>query len=96
MTKSQINRWAAITPLMLSGAAFALVVAALTTGWERGLRDEGAAAHLFQLFIAAQLPLFALFLATADRSRAQAIVKWLALDAAGIALALAPVAIFHL
>ena len=96
MTRSQINRWAGITPLILSGAALALVVAAVTTGWERNLRDEGVAAHLFQLLIAAQIPGFALFLATADRSRVQAMVKWLALDVAAIALAFAPVVIFHL
>jgi hypothetical protein len=96
MTKSQINRWAAITPLMLSGAALALVVAVVTTGWERGLRDEGTAAHLFQLLIAAQIPTLALFLASADRNRLRTVAKWLALDAAGIALALAPVGIFRL
>jgi len=96
MTKSQINRWAAIAPLILSGAALALVVKAVTTGWERNLRDEGMAAHLFQVLVAAQIPLVALFLATADRNRMQAMVKWLALDMAAIALACAPVAIFHL
>lgn len=96
MTKSRINRWAAIISLILSGAALAVVVTVVTTGWERSLRDEGTAAHLFQLLIAAQMPIFALFLASADRNQLRAVSKWLALDAAGVALALAPVAIFRL
>lgn len=94
MTRMQINRWAATTPLFLSGVAFLLAFGAGVTGWERNLPHEGAGAHLFQLSIAAQIPILVLFLWTADRSRS--IAKWLALDLAGIAFACAPVALFRL
>jgi hypothetical protein len=96
MTRTQINRWIAATPLLLSGAAFLLALTAGVTGWERNLPDEGAAAHLFQLLIAAQIPIVGLFLLTADRARARSIGKWLTIDLAAIALAFAPVALFHL
>jgi len=96
MTRAQINRWATTIPLFLSGAAFLLVLGVVVTGWERHLPDEGAAAHLFQLMIVAQIPLIALFLGTADRSQSRSIGKWLLIDLAAIALACAPVAIFRL
>ena len=96
MTRTRINHWAGITPLFLSGAAFALALWAGISGWERNLPDEGAGAHLFQLLMAIQIPIIALYLGTADRDRPRTIVKWLALDLAAIALACAPVAFFHL
>jgi hypothetical protein len=96
MTRTRINHWAGIMPLCLSGAAFLIAFAAGVIGWERGLKDEGVAAHLFQLLLALQIPVIALFLATADRSQPRAIGKWLALDLAAIAFAFAPVALLHL
>ena len=96
MTRTQINRWTAMTPLLLSGAAFLLALIAGVTGWERDLPDEGAAAHLFQLLIAAQVPIVILFLWTADRAQFRSTGKWLAFDLVAIALAFAPVALFHL
>jgi hypothetical protein len=96
MTRTQINRWTGATPLFLSGAAFLLALTAGVTGWERNLPDEGIGAHLFQLLIAAQIPLLGLFLWTADRARTRSTGKWLTIDLAAIALAFAPVALFHL
>jgi len=96
MTRTQINHWTAATPLLLSGAAFLIALAAGLTGWERGLPDEGAAAHLFQLLIGVQIPILALFLLTAERVRSRFTGKWLAFDLAAVALAFAPVALFHL
>lgn len=96
MTRMQINRWTTAAPLLLSGAAFLLALTAGLTGWERNLPDEGAAAHLFQLLIAAQVPVILLFLWTADRTHPGSIGKWLALDVAAIALAFVPVALFRL
>jgi hypothetical protein len=96
MTRTQINRWTAMIPLLLSGAAFLIALAAGVTGWERNLPDEGAAAHLFQLLIAAQFPLIALFLWTGRRGGVRSLGKWLALDVAAIALAFVPVALFRL
>jgi len=96
MTRTQINHWTAATPLLLSGASFLIALAAGVTGWERNLPDEGVAAHLFQLLIGVQVPIVALFLWTSDRAQFRSTGKWLALDLAAIALAFAPVALFHL
>lgn len=96
MTRTQVNRWAGYMPLLLSGAALALVLFVVATGWERGLKDEGAAAHIFQLLIASEVPLILLFLWTADRSRLPAVLRMLAVQFAAVMLALGPVAFFHL
>ena len=88
-----VGRWG---PLTMSAAALAVVVLALLTGWDRGLNDEGAAAHLWQLLIALQAPLVAAFLLTADWRRPVRIGGALALQAAALACAMAPVAIFRL
>ena len=96
MTRAQINKWAGILPLSFSALALALVLFVIATGWERNLPDEGAAAHSFQLLIAGQLSLIALFLGTANRSRPAPILRRLALQAAGIALAMGAVLLFRL
>jgi hypothetical protein len=87
-----IGRW----PVAMSAAALAIVILALTTGWDRGLKDEGAAAHLWQLLIALRAPLVAAFLLTADWRLPIRIGAGLALQAAALACAMAPVAIFRL
>jgi len=96
MTRARLNRVAFAIPLVCSLAAFALVVAALTAGWETHDGDEGAAAHLFQLLMVVQLPFIAAFVLTADWRPATAPARRLALQGAALALALAPVAIFRL
>jgi len=96
MTRTRINHWTAATPLLLSGAAFLIALTAGLTGWERNLSDEGVAAHLFQLLIAAQVPMVILFLLTTDWAQSRSAGKWLALDLAAMAIAFAPVALFHL
>lgn len=96
MTRTQIHRWAGVTPLILSAAALALVLSAVVTGWERNLRDEGIAAHLFQLLIVAEIPIVALFLWTAERAQSRSTLRFLLCQLAAIGLALAPVAFFHL
>ena len=96
MTRIRLNRIAARVPVICSLLAFALVVTALATGWQTHAADEGAAAHLFQLLVAAQLPFVAVFLLTADWRPATRPVPTLALQAALLMLALAPVAIFRL
>ena len=62
----RVNNICAIVPVVLSLIALALVVVAYVTGWDRGLSDEGAVAHLFQLLIAAEIPFVAVFLFTTD------------------------------
>jgi hypothetical protein len=80
----------------MSAAAFGLVVVVVTTGWQRNLPDEGAAAHIWQLLVLLQAPLILAFLATARWDRTRRVLSVLAVQAAGLALAFAPVAYFHL
>jgi hypothetical protein len=51
----------AFLPVAMSAAALAVVLVAVATGTARG-SDEGAAAHLWQLLMAAQIPVLAYFL----------------------------------
>lgn len=76
--------------------AFLLVAAALVTGWEKGLKDEGAVAHIFQLLIMAQAPLIVLFLATANWRRLPRVAGSLALQVVALVVAFGPVAYFRL
>ena len=96
MTRAQINRWTGVLPVAMSLAALAIVLIAVTTGWERHLADEGVAAHLFQLLIAGEVPLVLLFLLTAERGRMATIIRLAAIQVAAVALALGSVAYFHL
>jgi hypothetical protein len=51
----------AFVPLLMSAAALALVLVGIATGSVDRQSDEGAIAHIWQLLIAGQLPLFAYF-----------------------------------
>lgn len=93
-----LHRPSAFLPLVMSVAALALVlghVAMVGAGAARQA-DEGASAHIFQLLIAGQVPIVAFFA-----------IKWLpraplpslpvlALQAAAVVAALAPVYFFNL
>ncbi len=96
MTQTQVHWWAGRLPVAMSFAALGLVVAVVATGWERHLADEGTAAHLFQLLIAGELPLIALFLLTSRGSGARPTIGLLIAQSVAIALALGSVALFHL
>ena len=96
MDRARFNSLVGKAPLALSLTAFLIVAVALATGWQRGLKDEGAAAHLWQLCILLQAPLLLAYVSTADWRRAPAALRMLGLQAAGLALAMAPVAIFRL
>lgn len=89
MTRSRVNHLSFIIPLLFSGLALALVLANIVAAVPPQ-PDENASAHIFQLLIAAQLPLIALFVATADW-RSWSPVRLLAVQAAAIALACLPV-----
>ncbi len=92
-----INQTGARAPIAMSCAAIVVLLFALATGWGKAAaNDEGAAAHLWQLLIGLQLPLIAAFLATADWSGPRGVFKVLAVQAALLAIALAPVAILRL
>jgi len=91
--KHAINVWTGRAPLVMSAAAIALLIVALTTGWERGAKDEGAVAHSWQLLVGLQIPLIVAFLATADWRRPVGVAGMVGLQVLGLALAMAPVAI---
>ncbi len=88
-----VGRWG---PITLSAAAILLLLTALATGWERGLKDEGVVAHLWQIFIVLQFPLVALFLATANWRRPGDVARMFALQVVALGLAMAPVAMFRM
>jgi hypothetical protein len=60
MRVAPLRHWSALLPLAMSVAALALVLGHVASG---GVRepDEGTAAHIWQLLMAAQLPLVAVF-----------------------------------
>jgi hypothetical protein len=58
--------------------------------------DEGTAAHIFHLLIAAQFPLMAAYAVTAKWTRWRQVLKPFAVQVAAIVLAFAPVAYFRL
>jgi hypothetical protein len=96
VSSQKINGISALVPIVMSLAAFIVVLAAVTTGWGQETKDEGAAAHVFQLLIALQIPFILAFLVTADWSRLMRQIAVLSLQVAAIALAFAPVAYFKL
>lgn len=65
MTRADVNRLSFIVPLTLSAAAFALVIGNLLAGVAPSI-DETPSAHVFQLLIAAEIPIVIAFLATAN------------------------------
>jgi len=96
MDKARLNAVAGWAPVALSVIALTIIIVALVTGWEHGLKDEGSVAHLFQLALGLQVPLVALFLATANwRSRGR-IFGMDVTQGAAAAAACAPVAILGL
>jgi hypothetical protein len=80
----------------MSVLALALVILALTMGWDRGLKDEGAVAHSWQLLVGLQVPLILAFLASSDWRAPLRIFAILRLQVLGLVLAMAPVALFRL
>jgi hypothetical protein len=60
MSVAAIKHWSALLPLAMSLAALALVIGHVASGGVREA-DEGTAAHLWQLFMAAQVLLVPYF-----------------------------------
>ena len=96
MRREKINRVSGITPIVMSLLALSIVLIVVTTGWERDLKDEGTAAHLFQLLIVAQVPFIVTFFATADWKRFMAVAWPLAFQIGALLLALGSIAYFKL
>jgi hypothetical protein len=58
---SLLKHPSALVPLVMSFAAFLLIIAVLSTVGITHQQDEGAPAHIFQLLIALQVPIIAFF-----------------------------------
>ena len=95
-TPTLIRTPSALIPLIMSLSALLLVLGSVAIFGVVHEADEGTAAHLFQLLIAGQLPIVAVFaikwLARAPR---EALIVLTLQAAAGLA-ALAPVFFLHL
>ena len=87
-----LNRVSIVAPLVCSALAFAIVVGSLLAG-APPQRDEGAAAHLFQLLIVVQLPLIVLFVVTRDRQEHDRCIRVLILHVLGIGAAMGSLAL---
>jgi len=96
MNRQKINNVSAVIPVVMSFFALLIVLTVVITGWERHLKDEGAAAHIFQILIAAQLPFVLSFLVTANWKRGVLVARPLAFQFLAIGLALGSVAFFRL
>jgi len=96
MKLSTLKQPAAIVPLAMSFVALATVLFHIAMFGAAREADEGAAAHIFQLLIAGQLPVVAFFaIKWLPRTPRQALLV-LALQAGAALAALAPVFIFNL
>lgn len=91
MEAQRINRISGRVILILSMIALLTV---LSGYFQAPQPDEGAAAHIFQLTIAALVPMFLLFFATADWKQPAHATRVLALPASALVLAFA--ALFYL
>lgn len=89
MRRALVNRASGFAPILCSALAFCIVMANIIAGVPPQ-SDENASAHLWQLLMAAQLPLIAVFAARADWGRRSTRLL-IGLQLAGIALACLPV-----
>ena len=86
-----LRRPSAYLPLVMSLAALALVLGHVALYGVTREADEGAAAHLWQLLMAAQLPVIAWFAVTSLPRDPRRALGVLALQGAAVLAALAPV-----
>ncbi|MFZ0826337.1 MAG: hypothetical protein WAO02_02845 [Verrucomicrobiia bacterium] len=91
-----LKKPSAFLPVVLSLAALAIVLAHVAIFGTAGEADEGAAAHLWQILMAGQLPLLLFFaIRWLPRSPKQALPV-MALQASAAVAALAPVYLLKL
>ena len=91
MNASMLKRPSALLPLVMSGAALAIVLGHIAVAGIARQPDEGAEAHLWQLLMAGQLPIVAFFAATSLPQRPGPAMFVLTLQAVAALAALAPV-----
>ena len=87
MRGQQINRISGKVMIVLSLIALLTVLSGYTQPPQPPAPDEGAAAHIFQLSIAALVPVILLFLATADWKQPLRSARPLAFPATALVLA---------
>ncbi len=91
-----IKRPSAFLPLAMSLVALAIVLVHLARFGAAREADEGTSAHLFQLLMAAQVPIVAFFAIKWLPQAPGPALQILALQAAAVLAALAPVFFFSL
>jgi len=87
MRGQQINRVSGRVVIVLSLIALLTVLSGYINPPQLPQRDEGAAAHIFQLSIVALVPMILLFLATADWKQPWRSARPMAFPAAALVLA---------
>lgn len=95
MDRLTINRCCAIAPVALSVVAFVWVLGNVAGGAHAD-GGEGLGFKIFWLLIAMQIPFILGYVATADWHKVRSVSGRAALQVAGLILAFAPVAYFHL
>lgn len=85
----------AFLPIVMSLLAVAIVLAHIALVGTARQSDEGTAAHLWQLFMAGQLPIILFFAISRLPQAPRYALSVLALQAAAAAAALAPVYFLH-
>jgi hypothetical protein len=96
MSISTMKKPSAWVPLAMSFAALALVLGHVAIFGAAREADEGTAAHIWQILMAAQVPIVAFFaIKWLPRAPKQALLV-LALQAGAVLAALAPVFFFNL
>ncbi len=93
MNRQKINRVSMIVPIVLSFLALALVLSSKFIIGMEPSNDEGWQAHIFQILIAAQLPFIVAFIATTNWKPLTRPLTTLAMQAAGILVAIGSVAV---
>jgi len=93
--RDAVNGMCCVAPLLLSVMALALVAQGVIQYGTHPPAGEGLQAHLFQVLMLAQIPLIAVFAATADwRARARSL-RLLAAQLGGWFAALGSVAVWE-
>ena len=96
MTLSQmIKRPSAFLPLLLSSAAVGTVLVHIARFGVAPQADEGAAAHIWQLLMAAQVPIIAFFTIRWLPASPRQGLYVVALQLVGVITAMAPVFLLH-
>ncbi len=86
-----MKRPSAFVPVAMSMAALAIVLVHLILSGAARQADEGAAAHLWQVLMAAQIPIVAFFAIRSLPQSSQSALPILALQVVAALAALAPV-----